>query len=219
MRIIPLFVLLPFLSLKAQSDAKRWHGSFGITEATLKFQQNGGGAFAFPLHYDLLRGHNGSLSLGTNLKLGSEDEYGVSFPAILIVMALVGLAGGDPDLSGLSAPNSSSSSGNGYSVNLFMDFPLMLQYNRGLGTTNRSEHRFGWFVGAGVTYTITGVNLSSSGHGTSENFLGWIGNIGVRFAGNSELGFSTTLPFQNSVGPIRHPLFFALTYAVSIGEH
>ncbi len=204
---------MPFLSLKAQSDP-RWHASFGITEATLNFQQNGSGALAFPIRYDLLRGHNGSLSLGTNLKIGSEDEYGVSFPAILIVMALVGLAGGDPDLSGLSTPNTSSS-GNGYSVNLFADFPLMLQYNRGLGTANVNQRRFGWFVGAGVTYTITGVNLTSSGHGTSENFPGWIGNIGIRFARDKELGFSTTLPFQNSVGPIQHPLFFALTFAVS----
>jgi hypothetical protein len=214
MRIIPfLLLLLPALAANGQSKDSRWHSAAGLAEGTLNFKQNGAGAFAFPLRYDLLNGNNSSLSLGTNLKFGSEDEYGASFPAILILVALLSASGANPDFSGTGSNNSSS--GSGYSINFFADFPLMLEYNWGLGTANTSDHHLGWFIGAGATFTTTGVTLTSAGHGTSENFFGWTGNIGFRFARNKELSFSTTLPFQNSVGPIQHPLFFALTFAVT----
>jgi hypothetical protein len=215
MRIIPfLLLLLPVLAANGQSENSRWHGAVGITEGTLNFQQNAAGAVAIPVRFDFLSGHNSALSLGTNLKIGSADEYGYSFPVILVLLALLGASGAQPDLSGTSSSSNSSNS-NGYSVNLFADFPLMLEYNWGLGTVNTSDHHVGWFMGAGATYTTTGVTLTSAGHGTSENFFGWTGNIGIRFARNKELSFSTTLPFQNSVGPIRHPLFLALTFAVT----
>lgn len=219
MRIaITLFLLSAFLSGKAQTEPdqtnpSRFHGALGFTEATLNFKQNGAGAFAIPMRYDLLRGHNSALGLGTHLKFGTEDEYGVSFPGILILLALIGWSGANPDFSNLNTPGSGS--GNGYSINLFADMPLLLQYNWGLGTNNRSEHGFGWSVGGGMTYTITGLTVSSTGHGKQVDFLGWMGSIGVRFNRDHELSFSTTVPLQNTVGSVQHPLFFALTFAGS----
>jgi hypothetical protein len=217
MRIaITLFLLLAILSGRAQIDPSRWHVAAGISEATLNFQQNGAGALAVPIRYDLLRGRNSTLSLGTNLKIGSEDEYGISFPAILLLLSLLSLSGSSPDLSNLNTTGSGS--GNGYSVNLYADMPLLLQYNWGLGTPNISEHHFGWFVGGGMTYTLTGVTVSSTGHGRQVDFLGWMGDLGIRFNRCAELSFSTTVPLQNTIGPIQHPLSFALTLAFTSRE-
>ncbi len=214
MRLMPLLLLLlSGAAATGQSADDRWHAAIGVTEATLSFRQNAAGALAIPIRYDAVTGHNSSLSLGTNLKIGSEDEYGASFPAILILMVIGGLTGGNADFTDLGT-NINTQSADSYSINLFADFPLMLQYNWGLGTANEAGHRFGWFAGAGASYTITGLSLNNAGHGTSENFFGWIGNLGIRFARNKELGFSTTLPMQNTIGGISHPLFFALTFAV-----
>jgi hypothetical protein len=40
------------------------------------FQQNGAGAFVVPVRYDWLKFGKSSFLLGTNLKIGTEDEYG-----------------------------------------------------------------------------------------------------------------------------------------------
>ena len=203
-----LLLLLPFLEGKAQI---RKHGGIGFTASTLNFQQNGAGALTFSGRYDFLTFPNSSFSLGTHLKIGSEDEYGISFPIIAIVVVAVSAAGGNPDLSNIPG-NSGTVSHSSYSINFFGDFPLLLHYNWGLGSNDNSEKRFGWYIGGGASYTVTGVSLNSSGYAPAVSFPSWVGDIGIRFAQNNDIGFSLNVPMQSTVGPIQHPLMFSLTF-------
>jgi hypothetical protein len=210
MRTIPMLLLvLIFFEGKAQ-EGNKWHVGFGLTGASLNFQQNGAAGLAIPIRYDFLSTPNSSFSLGTNIKIGSEDEYSISFPVIAAFIVLADAAGANPDLSDLP-DNSGKVSHSSYSVNFFGDFPLLLNYNWGLGSNDNSLKTFGWYIGGGVTYTMTGVSLNSSGYAPAVAFPGWTGNIGIRLSRNIDIGFSLTKPMQNTVGPIQHPLMFSLT--------
>jgi hypothetical protein len=196
-------LLLSALWTRGQS---RWHTGFGLTTATLNFQQNGAGGFAIPLRYDLFTSSNASFSFGTNLKIGTEDQYGLGFPLILGFLLLSGQSGSAPDLSGININDSSR----GTIVCFFSEVPLLLHYNWGLGSNNGSDKRFGFYLGGGMSQTITGyTNKAGNEHSTS--FLGWVVNAGVRFARNKDLGFSMTRPMENPIGPIRNPILYQLT--------
>jgi hypothetical protein len=193
---------------------ENWHGGIGLTGASLNFHQNGAGGLAIPFRYDLLKTGKSSISLGSNIKIGTEDEYGVSFPALLALFGLIGLAtNGGADLGNLGGNNNNSGNSN-YSINLFSEFPLLLHYNFGLGTfSDAGDPSFGFYVGGGMSYTITGVPLSG-GIQQSTNFFGWVANAGVRFARNKDLGFSVTMPLQNPIGPINNPVMYQMTFSV-----
>jgi hypothetical protein len=218
MRLLSILLLsLAFLPAKSQTEGSPWHAAVGLTESTISFDRNGAGALAVPLRYDFLNLRNASLSLGTNMKIGTEDEYGVSFPLILLLIAVLDGSGSNPDFSNLGGSNSNPSSS--YSIKFFSDLPVMLQYNWGRGTARGADRRFGWFAGGGVSYTITGVTINSNGHAATATFPGWTAEIGIRTGKNMQLGFSTTVPMQPAVGPIQHPLLFGLTLAFSAREY
>jgi hypothetical protein len=204
-----LLLLVYSLSARAQFNPDgHWHTGIGLTSATLNFKQNGSGGLAFPIRYDLVKSANSSLSLGTNFKVGTEDKYGILFPAVLGLVLLSGVSGQSPDFSDF---NSSGNSNPGTSVCLFSDFPLLVQYNWGLGSSNLSNQRFGFYLGGGMSYTITGFT-NSAGNETSTSFFGWVANAGFRFARNKGLDFATTIPFNNPIGPINNPIFYQLTF-------
>jgi hypothetical protein len=89
--------------------------------------------------------------------------------------------------------------------------PLLLNYNWGLGSKNISERRIGFYVGAGVSFTITGYT-NGAGNEHSTSFYGWVGNIGVRLARDKDLGFSMTRPMESSIGPINNPILYQVTF-------
>ena len=200
--------LLLLSSLWARGQS-RWHKGIGFTGATLNFQQNGASGFAIPIRYDLFRSANASLSFGTNLKIGTEDKTGFTFPAILGLLLLGGETGSTPDLSG-------TDNSNGTTICFFSEVPLLLHYNWGLGSNNGSDKRFGFYLGGGMSHTITGFT-NEAGHEHSTSFFGWVANAGVRFAGHGEgrhdLGFSMTLPMENPIGPINNPVLYQLTFS------
>lgn len=214
MRTLPILLLL--LSTYCCTGQIRYkhenfHLGFGYAASSINFQQNGAGAFVIPIRYDWLKFGKSSFSLGTYLKIGTEDEYGVSFPVLLIIAMLLGSGGGTPDLSGINTntllPN--------YSINFYSEAPLLLHYNFGLGTISASgDPSVGFYVGGGINSVVTGVPLggqNSSQLQQSTAFLGWIANAGIRFGRNADLGFSVTKPFQNSVGPVNTPLLYGFT--------
>ena len=200
-------LLLSFLYTNAQSN---WHTGIGITTATLNFQQNGSGGLAFPVRYDLLKSYNSTLSLGTNIKIGTEDQYGLGFPLILGLLLLSYSSGQAPDLSNI---NTSDTSKKGTSVCFFTELPLLLHYNWGLGSNNDSYEPFGFYLGGGMSYTITGYT-NSAGNEHSTSFYGMVANAGIRFARNKDLGFSATFPFTHPIGPINNPVFYQLTFSI-----
>ena len=110
MRTLPILLLVLCTSYaRGQIHYKRenWHGGIGLTEASLNFHQNGAGGVAIPFRYDLVKIGKSSISLGSNIKIGSEDEYGVSFPAILAVsMAPAIIVMGNPVTSSICSQNS-----------------------------------------------------------------------------------------------------------------
>jgi hypothetical protein len=218
MRLLSILLLsLAFHPASSQTDGSRWHAAVGLSESTLSFQQNGAGALAIPIRYDFLNLHNSSFSLGTNIKIGSEDEYGVSFPLILLLIALLGGSGNNLDLSSLGSSNSNPTSN--YSVKFFSDLPVLLHYNWGRGTARGADQRFGWFAGGGLSYTITGVTINSHGHAATATFPGWTTELGIRTGNHTQLSFSTTIRMQSTVGPIQHPFLFGLTLAFSAREY
>ena len=214
MRGLSVFLLLLFsLCSGAQSSQyENWHVGGGLSFGTLNFSQNGAGAIAVPIDYDFLKFKNSSFSLGTNLKIGSEDEYGVSFPVLLILILLADGTGAN-----FNDINSSSNGSTPYGVGLFSDLPLLLHYNFGQGTTNDRDRRFGFYVGGGMTYTLTGFTLQKTTQ-QSTHFFGFAGNIGIRWKdskdSHEDLGFSMVLPQNNPIGPIHKPVFYQLNLTI-----
>jgi hypothetical protein len=215
MRTLPLLLLsLCSLYVKGQIHYKseNWHGGIGFTAASLNFQQNGAGGIAIPFRYDLLKTGKSSISLGSNIKIGSADKYGASFPVILALVALLSAADNGGDFSGFTSSSNNNGKSN-YNINLFTEFPLLLHYNFGLGTfSDAGDPPFGFYIGGGMSYTVTGIPLNSSTQ-QSTSFFGWVANAGVRFARNKDLGFSMTQPLQNPIGPINNPIMYELTFS------
>lgn len=206
MRILSLLLSLFFFQYTyAQFDpGSRAHGGMGLAAGSLNFQQNGAGSLAIHYYYNLLSGDRSSFSIGTNLKVGSEDINGISFPAILGLLIAGGASGSSPDLSNSDLSNR---------IRFFGDFPLLLHYNWGLGAGKGTQGRFGFYLGGGMSYTVTGVT-NSDGNERGVDFFGWMMDLGVRFARNKELGVSTTIPFSNPIGPIYNPILYQLSFIV-----
>jgi hypothetical protein len=207
-KLILSVIRLSFLHSNGQLiHSNNWHGGFGLAGGTLNFKQNAALGFAIPIRYSLVQFDNSSFSLGTNLKLGAEDKYGIAFPIIITFFVASGLSGAQPDLSNVDISKT---------VRFFSSFPLLLNYNFGMGARNWSSERFGFYLGGGMSYTISGFT-NSSGVQQSAFFLGWVANAGIRLGERTELGFSLTLPLPlgQSIGPINSPLFyeFSLTFS------
>ena len=200
------------LSSKGQ---ERFHGEGGLTEATLSFNKNGAGGFIFPLRYDLCQWTNSSFSLGFNPAAGSEDRYGVGFPLMLAFVYGGGGNGNEfPDLR-----NFGDTSAKGTVVCLFAQAPLLLQYNWGLGAGSGDDYykRVGFYVGGGMGLTVTGVT-NNAGNQHSESFWGWVGTFGLRFAKNKDLGFDLTLPCENMIGPVSHPVMYQVHFCWNLKD-
>jgi|GEM_PF-3057832 len=186
-----------------------WHSGFGLAFGTVNFKENGNGALAIPIRYDFLNIGDASFSLGTNIKIGTEDRYGLSFPVLLILLVIAGAV--DNSSAWADIGGNGNDDGKGYGIGFFTDLPLLIHYNVGLGTREGQYERIGYYVGGGFSYTLTGYTLYKTVQ-QSTHFFGWVGNAGVRLRNGVDLGFSLTLPRNNPVGPIQNPVFYQLTF-------
>jgi hypothetical protein len=183
--------------------SNRWHAGFGLAEASVSLNKNYGGSVSVPLRYDFLRFGNSAFSLGSNIKLGSEDQFGYSFPAIMIFMMICGMADVNPDLDGIDISKK---------VQLFGETPILFHYNFGLGVRDWSGKRFGFYVGGGLNYTTTGFT-DSTGTQHAISFPGWMASVGIRFNKMTDLGFCRVipLPLNSALGSITNPVLYELT--------
>lgn len=213
MRILSALLLLWSLSSSAQTDhSENWHSGVGVSFSTLNFKQNGAGALAIPYRYDFLTSGKSTLSLGTNLQFGSEDEYGISFPIIALVVLFTNSSTQHDLFTHFFDNGATSNSDKRYGVGLFTHAPLLLDYNFGLGTKNGDDDKIGFYAGGGMSFTLTGYTVAGgSTIQQSTYFFGWEANAGIRLRNNLDIGFSMVLPFNDPIGPIQHPLLYQLT--------
>jgi hypothetical protein len=202
----PTLALVILLSLSGYAQFNpdsRWHGGVGISGGSINFQQNGVGALALPLYYNLVKTGRSSLSLGTNAKIGSEDINGISFPIVLGLLVAGAQTNTTTDFNGADLSDR---------VRFFGDFPLLLHYNWGLGAGTKQQRQFGFYLGGGLDYTLSGyTNQDDNERGI--DFLGWMADAGIRWGKGGELGFSTSFPFSNSVGNIQNPVLYQMHIA------
>jgi hypothetical protein len=199
---LPLVFLSCFTSATAQSfhSDNFSHGGIGLSFGSMNFQKNGTGGLSFLFRRDILKYGSSSLSLGTNLKLGTVDQLGVVFP--FIVLIALAPQPTNPDLS-----NSTDW------VGFFSDIPVLLNYNFGLGSDDLSRHRFGFYLGGGMGFTVTAVT-NYAGAQQNTSYLGWVANAGIRFARDKDIGFSATIPLRNPIGPIYNPVLYQMTFSI-----
>jgi hypothetical protein len=223
MRIIPMFLLLlSFQSLKSQPTLTpdknapppppfphRAHFGGGLTGGSLNFHQNGGVGLNFRYDYNLLQGKHSSLSLGLGATIGTEDENGLFFPVEVGIFIAAGIAN-------YSGPNLDLSFN--HQVVVYSDFPLMLHYNWGLGSSTHSTanaHNWGFFLGGGFTETFTGYTSPTTKQSAQTNFWAWVADAGIRIPngdrGAAEFGIGIEQPLRNPIGPILQPVMYKLS--------
>ncbi len=211
MRTVSIHLLLLLCSVaRCQSiyTADRWQWGMGLTAATLNFHQNGITGFCFPVSYNLIQSEHSSLSLGTNLKIGTEDENGLLFP---VVIGAAFASAVDPNLD----PSLN------HQVAVYADFPLLLHYNFGVGahrSFRSSTDNRGFYIGGGFTQTFTGYTSPKTGQAAQTDFRAWVADGGLRFRLNTstglDLGLAISQPFRAPIGPIDRPLLFQFNIAL-----
>jgi hypothetical protein len=205
--LIPLLLLSCCMAKGQYMDHQysRWHGGVGLTAATLNFKQNGITGLSFPLWYDLFRDNRSSLSLGTNFKIGTEDENGLLFP---VVMGAAIASSVDPNID----PSLN------HQVTGYTDIPLLLHYNFGAGAQRYSGYKTGFYLGGGFTQTVTGYTSPQTGQAAKTNFWAWVADGGIRFKlsgeGAFDLGVSISQPLRTPIGPIHEPRMYQLNMTI-----
>jgi len=172
----------------------------GYTGATLNSNGSVAGGLAVYLGKDIFKTNNSSISVSTNLKLGIQDKVGSGL--IIPIFFLFSSNG--------NIPNIDEENTNGGTIHLFAELPLLLHYNFGLGLNKDSQKRFGFYVGGGMSYTITGF-ADTADYSKGTSFFGCVMDGGVRFKRDTDINFAFTIPLRQPIGQISHPLFFELT--------
>lgn len=229
-RILPLLLLLPscvFASprdttlerlrylppyrqeqrfLRRHYDDGKWNFGVGFAGGSVNFRQNGNAGFNFYCTYNILQFGRSSISLSQGLILGTEDMYGVSFPALMIVSMVAGPFEQTPNLT------------LNHIIAGYADFPLLLRYNFGAGARRDNERsvseNLGFYLGGGFTHVFTGYT-NTFGQEAQTDFWAGVADGGIRLKGNAGgvtcIGLALEQPLRSPIGPIRNPLFFQLS--------
>lgn len=194
-----LVFLLSAQSLKSQGFLDRFdiQGSYGLVNGSLNFQQSYASGINWGMSLNLLAFRNSSISVGNNLRLGYENQYGLGYAYLLGLIVLSLGTGGN------NAPNNSPNFP-GYA-----EFPMSLRYNYGYGSSRWSQHKFGFYLGGGMNYLLTGYTNGSNA-GATASFWGWNLEGGVRFK-NYDLGLYKTFSLAGPVPGIAQPAFYGIS--------
>ena len=221
-RFLPLLLLMPLYALahndphdslsrydfylRRHYDNQRWNFGFGVSGGSLNFHQNGASGMNVYFTYNLIQLGRSSLSISQGLTIGTEDEYGVSFPIIMAASIIVGPIDQDPTFNHIIA---------GY-----VDFPLLLHYNFGAGArrdTERSNNeKIGFYLGGGATHTFTGYTNTFGKEAQTDYWaLEVDGGIRLKPRGTDVIciGWAVGQPLRTPIGPISNPLFFQLNFS------
>ena len=185
-------------------DNGRWNISGGISGGSLNFQQNGNLGVTAQFSYNLIQGKRSSLSINQSVTLGTEDEYGISFPPVVVV-AIV--AAGIPNID----------FSDGHRIDVYADFPLLLHYNFGAGairgTERSTREKVGFYTGGGFTYTVTGYT-NTFNLAAQTGYWAWVADGGIRLRGAKGgitcIGLAIEQPLRTPIGPIHNPFFFQI---------
>ena len=221
-RLLPLLLLLPgyVLAQNANTDMdqthflrrhydnQRWNFGIGAAGGSINFHQNGASGMNFYFTYNLIQSGRSSISLTQGLTFGSEDEYAISWPAIMIVAMVVGPYDPNLDLS------------DGHLIAAYADFPLLLHYNFGAGarrdTERSAEEKLGFYIGGGGTHTFTGYN-NTFNKAAQTDFWALVADGGIRWKTSTNnvwcVGLEVEQPLRSPIGPIHNPIFFGINFS------
>jgi hypothetical protein len=180
---------------------------FGYTVGSLNADQSTVGGFSLYAGHNFFEGPNHSFSLSTNLKLGMQDRTatGIIVPLVVILLAAEGSSGSSPDI------NSNANGGiDGGRIHLFTEFPLLLHYNFGMGSSAHSKSDNGFYIGGGMDYTLTGYT-DTSGFSKRTEFFGIMADGGIRFKSGTDLNFAGVYSLRHPIGQMTHPQLFEIT--------
>jgi hypothetical protein len=221
-RLLPFFLLLPSCVLAGKDpddslarydfylrrhyDNGMWNGGIGFSGGSLNFHQNGNLGLNCFYTYNLIELGRSSISITQGLTLGTEDEYGVSFPVLMAAALFTGTADQNWNLNHIIA---------GYA-----DFPLVLHFNFGAGARRDADgtedERMGFYFGGGVTHTFTGYTNTFDQEAQTD-YWALVADGGIRFkkpgAAAWGIGLGIEKPLRTPIGPIRNPLFFQLNFS------
>jgi hypothetical protein len=191
-----LFVCLLLTSSFAYAQ-RSWkkmdkQASFGLVNGTLNFRDNVSNGLSFGFGFNLFSVQSSSLSFGTNIKFGFENKYGLGILALAANM-----------LSDGAGPTE------GNNLADFAEFPLFLHYNYGYGSNSKSEKKFGFYIGSGMSYLITGYDNGII-NSYSTSFWGWSIDAGIRFS-HFEFGLSRVNTLSGPITGIPNPAFYQAT--------
>jgi hypothetical protein len=149
-------------------------------------------------------GHNYSFTVGTNLKIGLENQNGWGGPVTFAVVPVTLITQTDANLLGSN-----------YAT--YAETPLLLRYNFGLGASNDTEKKWGFYLGGGPDYLWTGYT-NSKGASQAMDYWAYTLEAGVRLVRHLELCLSTVQSYGQSAGSFPHaPAFYGLTISYFAG--
>ena len=181
--------------------------SVGLMGGTLNYQGSIASGFSFLFMADFLKTTNSSLSWGTDLKLGLDNKNGLGIPMSIANVAVAYLSNG----------NAASDEGNRNDTGYY-EFPLLLRYNYGFGSTFETDKKVGFYVGGGMTYIITGY-LANTGYAESISFFGTVLEAGIRVQ-HLQIGLSKVFSLRQPLGPItNNPCMYEMTISCLIKKN
>jgi hypothetical protein len=146
--------------------------------------------------YNAYESTNSALSVSSNIKIGLAGEHGLGMLAIIV----------------------NSYPGNDFSA--FLDLPLVVHYNVGLGSRTENSHHFGFYFGGGGGFTATGYT-DSSNVSKGVTFFNYRADGGIRFnpqkgkkSGFLDLNFSMAPSFRKPIAMIQRPVLYSVTLSV-----
>ena len=204
------FILLIFLlstRLFGQMRNNKVYTGIGLTSGSLNASQSITSGISFFIGRNVFENPNSSISVCSNLKVGTEDRTGLAFYAFLPIAIVDGIAGNDVWTYG---PN----------VHTFAEIPIILHYNFGFGANQDADDRFnfGFYIGFGINYSFTGYN-DKTGKSYQISFPAYTTDLGIRFRGGLDLNLSASLSMNRPTEQISKPQLFGFTISKHISHY
>ncbi|MBS1918133.1 MAG: hypothetical protein JST87_17825 [Bacteroidetes bacterium] len=172
--------------------------TIGAANGSLNFQGSISSGLGYGFGFNLFSINSASVCVGTNLKLGFENRYGLGYLAFL---------------ADYLSPGTIEESNN---LADYAEFPAYIHFNYGYGSSHKSTKRFGFYFGAGASYLITGYAHDST-NSYPASFWGISADAGIRFD-HFELGFSRIFSIGGALPGLPQPAFYQVTLYSFIGS-
>jgi len=200
------FILLLFVAIDSNGQSDNMHTGLGLSGGTLNANSGISSGLSIYIGRDIFKTKNSSFSICTNYKIGTEDKTGLVFPLTVAYLYLVAASGNDASLQNVDL--------SGFQVKFFTELPLLFHYNFRLGSNKDSEHKFGFYFGGGMSYTITGYTDTAKNM-QQTSFFGLMIDGGIRFHRDIDINFGRIISLQKPIGQFPNPVFYEFTISKS----